>query len=90
MTVQYFGRRVNSRRKASHTSAGSEMNFSENVCRDPSEIVHGWGQYFSKLYSDTKRDHYDDHYDVVLKRRFEQLLRVLSPPVGMRTLHAYW
>ena len=48
-----FWKKVNNRQKASHSSAGSEINLSGNVCHDPSETVHGWGQYLSKLFSDT-------------------------------------
>ena len=64
-----FWKKVNNRRKASHTSAGSEINFNGNVCRDPSEIVHGWGQYFSNLYSDTYREHYDAEFQSHVEER---------------------
>ena len=53
---------MNNRRKTSHTSAGSEINFSETVCRDLLDILQGWGQYFSNLYSDIQRDHYDTEF----------------------------
>ena len=69
-----FWKKVNNRRKTSHTSAGSEMNFSGNVYRDPSEIVRGWGQYFSKLYSDTKRDHYDVEFETQVEEKVRSIV----------------
>ena len=64
-----FWKKVNNRRKTSHTSAGSELNYNGNVCRDPSEIVDGWGQYFFNLYSDTHRDHYDVEFQAHVEER---------------------
>ena len=69
LIVLFSGKKVNNRRKASHTSADSEINFNGNVCRDPSEIVHGWGQYFSNLYSDTYREHYDAEFQSHVEER---------------------
>ena len=50
------------------------MNFSGNVYRDPSEIVRGWGQYFSKLYSDTKRDHYDVEFETQVEEKVRSIV----------------
>ncbi|MCG8112938.1 MAG: reverse transcriptase family protein [Candidatus Thiodiazotropha taylori] len=70
----YFWKKINNRRKASHTSAGSEMNFNGNVCRDPLEIANGWGNYFSDLYSDTERE----HYDVGFQSQVEEKVRTIK------------
>ena len=77
-----FWKKVNNRRKTSHTSAGSEINFSGTVCRDPSDIVQGWGQYFSNLYSDTQRDHYDTEFQSGIE---ESVQRIISNfPISCR------
>ena len=56
----------------------SEINFSGNVCRDPSEIVHRWGQYFSKLYSDTERDHYDVDFQSQVEGKVRTIIEACS------------
>ena len=77
-----FWKKVNNRRKMSHTSAGSALNFNGNVCRDPSEIVDGWGQYFSNLYSDTHRDHYDVEFQAHVGERVRTIISDL--PISCR------
>ena len=89
LIVQFSGKKVNNRRKASHTSAGSEINFNGNVCCDPSEIVHGWGQYFSSLYSDTYREHYDAEFQSHVKERVRTITSELpaSCPERRHCMH---
>ena len=38
------------------------MKFGTTVCRDPEQIVSGWGNYFKDLYTDTERPHYDSNF----------------------------
>ena len=41
-----FWKKINCRKKFSSTEAGCEMKFGTTVCRDPEQIVSGWGAYF--------------------------------------------
>ena len=36
---------------------------------DPLQIVHGWGQYFSNMYSDTYRKHYDVEFQSYVEEK---------------------
>ena len=56
------------------------MNFSGNVYRNSSEIVRGWGQYFSKLYSDTKRDHYDVEFETQVQEKVRSIVEEFPSP----------
>ena len=38
------------------------MKFGTADCRDPDQVVSGWGDYFTDLYSDTDRPHYDSNF----------------------------
>ena len=57
-----FWRLVNSRRKPSCSNPGSELCFDNVTCRDSESIAEGWGCYFSKLYSPSCSDDYDEHF----------------------------
>ena len=81
--MQYFGKKVTNRRKASHTSAGSEINFSGNVCQ-PFRNSAWWGQYFSKLYSDTERDHYDVDFQSRVEGKVRTVLEEFSSSSSCR------
>ena len=73
-----FWKKVNNRRMASHTSAGSEIKFRDKVCRDPAEIAAGWGQYFCELYSDLDRAHYDSNFQSYVERKVNSIFEELS------------
>ena len=55
----FFWKKVNSRRQQSQTHAGSELRVGDKVCRDPEDIVSGWGCYFQKLYSESNSTMFD-------------------------------
>ena len=67
----FFWKKVNSRRQQSQTHAGSELRFDDKVCRDPEDIVSGWGCYFQKLYSESNSPMFDPVFknDVDVKMR---------------------
>ena len=67
----FFWKKVNSRRQQSQTHAGSELRFDDKVCRDPEDIVSGWGCYFQKLYSESTSPMFDPIFknDVDVKTR---------------------
>ncbi|MCG7876973.1 MAG: reverse transcriptase domain-containing protein, partial [Candidatus Thiodiazotropha endolucinida] len=73
-----FWKRVNYRRKTSHTSAGCEIKFCDVVCRDPAEIASGWGQYFRNLYSDVQRDHFDAVFHAHVEQRVKTITETIS------------
>ena len=73
-----FWKKVNNRRMASHTSAGSEIKFRDKVCRGPAEIAAGWGQYFCELYSDLDRAHYDSNFQSYVERKVNSIFEELS------------
>ena len=74
---------MNNRRKTSHTSAGTEINFSETVCRD---LLDGdsRGQYFSNLYSDTQRDHYDTEFQSGVEESVQRIISNFPISCGNR------
>ena len=71
-------KKINNRRMASHTSAGSEIKFRDKVCRDPAEIAAGWGQYFCELYFDLDRIHYDSNFQSYVERKVNSIFEELS------------
>ena len=62
MNSSFFWRKVNSRRKQSHSNAGSEIRFGDNVCRDPEQIASEWGGYFRKLYEESESPDFDSDF----------------------------
>lgn len=66
-----FLKKVNSRRHKSHSHTGSEIKFGDNVCREPEDIVSGWGCYFKKLYSENENPYYDRLFEVQVNSKVE-------------------
>ena len=48
------------------------------MCRDPQQIVKGWGQYFQNLYSDTEREHFDARFKSQVDHHMQDILNELS------------
>ena len=70
-----FWKKVNSRRHKSHSHTGSEIKFGDNVCREPEDIVSGWGCYFKKLYSENENPYYDRLFEVQVNSKVESIKR---------------
>ena len=45
------------------------MKFGTTVCRDPDQFVSDWGNYFTDLYTDTERPHYDSKFQRIVDTR---------------------
>ena len=73
-----FWKKVNSKRKTSQTSAGSEIKFRDRIYRDPAEIAVGWGNYFCELYSDTERNQYDQQFKNCVEEKVKNITTALS------------
>ena len=74
----FFWKKINNRRKSKSSSAGSEVEFNGQMCRDPQQIVTGWGQYFQNLYSDTEREHFDAQFKSQVDHQMQGILNGLS------------
>lgn len=73
-----FWKKVNSKRKTSQTSAGSEIKFRDRIYRDPAEIAVEWGNYFCELYSDTERNQYDQQFKNCVEEKVKNIATALS------------
>ena len=70
----FFWKKVNSRRKQSHSIAGSEIRFDGKTCRDPEQIASEWGGYFRKLYTESESPDLDSDFKV----RIDEQVRVIT------------
>ena len=74
----FFWKKINRKRKGSTSSAGAEVEFKGQVCRDPQQIATGWGEYFETLYADTERSHYDTEFKAQVDLKVGNIMAELS------------